>query len=287
MEYILHLLILSCIYIILSQSLNLVAGYGGMMSLAHAVFYGIGAYTTAFLSVNYNIQPILTIPIAVLLSGLLALCISMVAVRTIDDYFIICTMGVQVTFSAILNNCVEITNGPLGIIGIPNMCLGRVVFDNKWCYLCVSLCIVLIGYLLLIKISTSAFGRTLRALNEDEIFTQALGKNIYLTKTIAFTISAMYAATAGVLYAHYISYIDPSSFSMDESIFILSIVIIGGMQNYKGSAIAAFVLIIIPESLRFIGLPLSTSANLRQILYGVALIIMMLKPNIKRGQKTR
>lgn len=96
MEYILHLFILVCIYIMLSQSLNLAAGFGGMVSLAHAGFYGIGAYTAALLAINYQVSFLISLPIAMILSGLLALLVSTIALRTVDDYFIICTLGIQV-----------------------------------------------------------------------------------------------------------------------------------------------------------------------------------------------
>jgi branched-chain amino acid transport system permease protein len=121
----------------------------------------------------------------------------------------------------------------------------------------------------------TSFGRTLRALSEDEIFSQSLGKNVYLSKVIAFTVSAMLAAIPGVLYAHYISYIDPTSFTVDESIFILSIVIIGGMRNLWGCVLAASFLVLLPEALRFVGMPNAVAANMRQIIYGGILIFMM------------
>ena len=100
---------------------------------------------------------------------------------------------------------------------------------------------------------------------------------MYLAKVTSFTIGGTFAAIPGVLYAHYISYIDPTSFTVNESIFILSIVIIGGMRNLWGSVIAAAVLIILPEALRFIGMPSNIAANMRQIIYGFALVVMMFK----------
>jgi branched-chain amino acid transport system permease protein len=104
---------------------------------------------------------------------------------------------------------------------------------------------------------------------------RTLGKNVYLSKVIAFTVGAMLAAIPGVLYAHYISYIDPTSFTVDESIFILSIVIIGGMRNLWGSVLAAAFLVFLPEFLRFVGMPNTIAANMRQIIYGGILIFMM------------
>lgn len=277
MEYLLHLLILIGIYIMLSQSLNLSAGFGGMISLAHAGFYGIGAYSAAILSVSYQLPFPIVLPVAMIVSGLFALIVSSIALRTVDDYFIICTLGIQIIVFSIMNNWMSLTNGALGISGIPSINLFDFSIDEKFPFLIIILFFVIGVFVFLQYITKSSFGRTLRALSEDEIFTQSLGKNVYLSKVIAFTLGAMLATIPGVLYAHYISYIDPTSFTVDESIFILSIVIIGGMRNLWGSVVAAAFLVLLPEVLRFIGLPNSIAANLRQIIYGGILIFMMFK----------
>ena len=277
MEYLLHLFILVGIYVMLAQSLNLSAGFGGMISLAHAGFYGMGAYTAALLSVNYQTPFLLALPVAMLLSGALALVVSAIALRTVDDYFIICTLGIQVVVFSLMNNWMSLTRGPLGIPGIPSISLFGIAIESKWAFLLLTLVFVALVFFFLKKLTNSAFGRTLRALSEDEIFAQSLGKNVYLAKVIAFTIGAMIAAIPGALYAHYISYIDPTSFTVDESIFILSIVIIGGMRNLWGSVAAAAFLVFLPEVLRFVGMPNSIAANMRQIIYGGVLIFMMFK----------
>ena len=119
MEYALHLGILICIYTILGQSLSLVAGYSGQISLAHAGFYGIGAYTTALLSVNYGTPAIIKLLFALTFSGLIGYLVAKVAVKTVDDYYIIITLGIQVIIFSAMNNWQEVTRGPLGISGIP------------------------------------------------------------------------------------------------------------------------------------------------------------------------
>jgi len=277
MEYLLHLLILVGIYIMLSQSLNLSAGFGGMISLAHAGFYGVGAYTAALLAVNFQVSFLTALPIAMLLSGLLALAVSAIALRTIDDYFIICTLGIQIIIVALMNNWMSLTRGPLGIPGIPNIQLFGIGVEGRWAFLLLTLFFVVLVFFFLKKLTRSSFGRTLRALSEDEIFTQSLGKNVYLSKAIAFTIGAMIAAIPGALYAHYISFIDPTGFTINESIFILSIVILGGMRNLWGSVVAAAFLVLLPEALRFVGMPNAIAANMRQIIYGGILIFMMFR----------
>lgn len=233
----------------LAQSLNLSAGFGGLVSLANAGFYGIGAYTAAILSVNYQISFMLILPVAITISGLLALIVAAIAIRTIEDYFIICTLGIQVIVFSIMNNWMGMTNGPLGISGIPSLSISDIDFGSKISFLIISIVFASLIYLLLRYVTNTAFGRTLRSLSEDEIFTASLGKNVYLTKIVAFTLSGMLSAIPGVLYAYYISFIDPTSFTVDESIFILSIVIIGGLQNLKGSMYAAAFLVLLPEAL--------------------------------------
>jgi branched-chain amino acid transport system permease protein len=275
MEYFLHLLILITIYVMLSQSLSLTAGFAGMVSLAHAGFYGIGAYTAALLSVNFHIPFLVTLPCAMIICGVVALIVSTIALRTVEDYFIICTLGIQVIIFSLMNNWMALTKGPLGIPGIPAISIFGFELTGKISFLVLSIILTVLIFLLLRFITKSSFGRVLKALSEDEIYTQAIGKNVYLSKVTAFTISAMIAAVPGVLYAHYISYIDPTSFTVNESIFILSIVIIGGMRNLWGMVFASAFLVLLPEALRFIGLPNSVAANLRQIIYGAMLIFVI------------
>lgn len=275
MEYLFHLSILICIYTILAQSLSLVAGYSGQISLAHAGFYGIGAYTTALLSVNYDFPPIVNLIAAMFLSGIIAYIVSKVAVRTVDDYYVFITLGIQVVIFSIMNNWQDVTNGPLGIPGIPAFSVFGFEFDDKFAFLLLAAFFAALVWFLLANITKSPFGRVLRALSEDEIYAKSLGKDVAQAKVVSFVISGMLASIAGVLYAHYISYIDPTSFTVDESIFILSIVIIGGMRNLLGIFYAAAFLVLLPEILRFVGMPSSIAANMRQIFYGVALILVI------------
>ena len=282
MDYILHLGILICIYTILAQSLSLVAGYSGQISLAQAGFYGIGAYVSALLSVNFGYPVLLTLPLAMILSGLIAYVVSKVAVKTVDDYYIIITLGIQVVIFSILNNWQEVTRGPLGIPGIPSFSLFGFEFDSKIAFLLLSVFFVGLVWFILHNLTRSPFGRVLRALSEDEVYTKSLGKDVGKYKVVSFVLSGMLASIAGVLYAHYISYIDPTSFTIDESIFILSIVIIGGMRNLRGIFLAAAFLVLLPEALRFVGMPSSIAANMRQIIYGIALVLVIFQMDKKR-----
>jgi branched-chain amino acid transport system permease protein len=277
MDYILHLLILICFYTILAQSLNSSAGFSGLISLAHAGFYGIGAYTTAILSQQFGLSFWISLPFAMVLCFCISYIVSLIALRTVDDYFIICTLGIQVIIFSIMNNWMEVTRGPLGIPGIPPITIFGFELSSKISFLILSVIFMLLVWFIVNNLSKSGFGKSLKAISEDEIYSQSIGKNVYQLKITSFTISAVIATIPGALYAHYISYIDPTSFTVAESIFILSIVIIGGMGNLKGSFYAAVFMVLLPELLRFVGLPSSVAANLRQIIYGLILIIVMMK----------
>jgi branched-chain amino acid transport system permease protein len=275
MEYILHLAIMILIYTLLAQSLNLAAGHTGLISLAHAGFYGIGAYTTAILSVKFGYPIWLNIPIAILICGTIACIVSLIALRTVEDYFIICTLGIQVIIYLLLNNWTSLTRGPMGISGIPPVRFFGLSSGSRIYFLLLTLFFVAVCWKLFKNMAASGFGLILIAISEDEIYTTSLGKDVYASKIIAFTISASLAAIPGSLYAHYVSYIDPTSFTVNESIFILSIVIIGGPGSLKGSLFASAFMILLPEALRFIGMPEDIAANMRQIIYGFILVVIM------------
>lgn len=197
------------------------------------------------------------------------------ALRTVADYFIICTMGVGVILFSVMNNWIDLTRGPLGIPGIPAVTLFEHPLTAKWEWVLLAGALYSAVFWVAGDLKQSALGRVLVAISEDEIFCHSLGKNVGLAKLQSFVLGAMLAAVPGALYAHYVSFIDPTSFRIHESIFILSIIIVGGMGNLWGSLAAAAFMILVPEALRFVGLPGSIAANVRQIIYGAALILVI------------
>jgi branched-chain amino acid transport system permease protein len=284
LEYILHLLIFIVFYTLLAQSLNVSAGLTGLISLAHAGFYGIGAYTTAILSQQFQLPLWINLPVAMVVCLFVSLVVSLIALRTVNDYFIICTLGIQVVIFSLMNNWMGLTKGPLGISGIASVSLFGITFDHKVSFLLLSLVFMVIVWYALNNLFNSAFGKTLLAISEDEIYAESIGKNVYQSKVVSFAISAVVAAIPGALYAHYISYIDPSSFTVTESIFILSIVIIGGMGNLTGSFLASTFMVVLPEILRFVGTPNNIAANMRQMIYGAILVFVMMSGSKGLGQ---
>ncbi len=276
MTYLLHIFILIGIYVILSVSLNLLAGYTGILSMAHAAFYGIGAYVVALLALSVHTPFILNILLAIIAAGAFGAIVGIPSLRIKDDYFIIATFAFQIITFSVLNNLVSFTGGPMGLPGIPQPVIFGLKIDNHWSFLILTTILAVFTYFIANRIVSSPYGRILKAIREDEVFTQSLGKNVAAFKVKIFMVSAALASIAGVLYATYITYIDPTSFTVNESIFIISIVIIGGAGNLKGSVVGAIVLVMLPELLRFVGLPNSVAANIRQMLYGGLLVVFML-----------
>lgn len=276
MEYILHIAVLVTIYATLAMSLDLVVGHTGLLSIAHAAFYGIGAYTSALLSIHFQVPFPIALAGAMTAGILVSFAVSVPALRLRDEYFVIATFAFQVIIFSVFNNWIEVTRGPLGIPGIPPPTLFGWRLGTKPEMLVLGLTVLGITYLIVRRLSASGFGRVLRAIREDESFAQSLGKNTVRFKVIAFTISAALAALAGSLYAHYITYIDPTTFTVMESILIVSMVIIGGAGSHLGAIVGAVVLTVMPELLRFVGLPAPVAANVREIIYGALLVLMML-----------
>jgi len=276
MEYFLHILILIGIYTILSISLNLLAGYTGILSVAHAAFYGVGAYVAALMALKLHTPFPLNLFLAIGAATLFGAVVGIPSLRIKDDYFVIATFAFQIITFSLLNNLVSFTGGPMGLPGIPQPVIFGFTVSGHIPFLILTFIFCVLTFWIANRIVASPFGRVLKAIREDEVFAQACGKDVSAYKVTIFMIGAGLAAIAGVLYATYISFIDPTSFTVMESIFIISIVIIGGAGNLWGSVVGAAVLVTLPELLRFVGLPNSVAANIRQILYGGLLVAFML-----------
>lgn len=276
MQYLIHISILIGIYTILAVSLNLIAGYTGLLSIAHAAFYGIGAYTVALMALNLHTPFWINCLSATAIAGLIGFIVGVPALQTRGDYFTIATFGLQVIIFNIFNNWVDLTRGPMGLTGIPQPSLWLWQISTPLEFLVLTLAVCTLVLWIAYRIANSPFGRLLKAIREDEIFALSLGKNVFTYKIAIFVIGAMMAAIAGCLYAIYVTFIDPTSFTVTESIFIISIVIIGGAGNLWGSIVGTAFLIALPELLRFLGLPITLAANVRQIFYGSLLIAFML-----------
>jgi branched-chain amino acid transport system permease protein len=277
MEYLLHILIITGIYIILTLSLNLVVGYTGLPALGHAAFSCVGAYTSALLALNLGVSPWLGLLIGACVAALLGVVVGFPSLRLKGDYLALATFGLGVIVYSVAKNWVSLTRGPMGLPGIPGFSIFGFQISEIWQYLILVTLFVFLTYFVIGRVVNSPFGRILRGIREDELATLAMGKNVNSHKILVFVIGAFFAGIAGSLYAHYITFIDPSSFTVMESIIILLMVVFGGMGSLPGSFVGAAILVIFPELLRFIGMPSAIAAPLRQMIYGLLLIVLMIK----------
>ena len=273
-----HIFILILIYIVLAVSLNLALGYTGLLNLGHVAFFGIGAYTSALLAIEG--MPYLA---AMLFAGLLASAFGYLLVIATDklrgDYLAMATLGFSFVVYSLLLNLRDLTRGAMGIPGIPRPeILGFTVRTNDQ-YLIFALIVCVASILIIYRIVNSPFGKLLEATRDNAVCLRVLGKNTFSLKYKAMMISAFFAGIAGSLYAHYISFIDPTSFYISELILVLTIVIVGGLASIKGSIIAPIIIIYVPELLRMLDLPGSVIGPVRQAMYAVILIaILMIRP---------
>ncbi len=285
MSYLCHVLIYIDIYVILALSLNLVLGYSRLFTLAHASYFSVGAYTYALASVRLGWGFVRAGLAAVLVAAALSFLISLPAWRFTGDFFVLISIAVQtVLFSVFYNwrtpdapigSWQNLTNGSFGIAGIPHPAIPGIRFDTI-CSMAVfasfMTSVLAVIYLILLD---SPWGRLLEIIRDDELAARGLGKNVRLTRVQIFCIACGSAGLAGAIYASYVSYVDPSSASLEHSILILSMVIVGGAGNFRGPVLGAVVLVLIPELLRFAGLPDQLAANLELMAYGVLLVAFM------------
>lgn len=275
MEYILHIIIMLNIYVLLVLSVNLPIGMANLLTMCQAAFYGIGAYISAYFLMQFHL-PFLIIAIVVMcITGLTSCIISFASVKLKGDYFILASLGFQMIVYTVLYNWIDVTNGPYGIVGIPTIELIGMWRIDVWGYFILTTLMSCAVIMVFRSIKESPYGRVLKAMRLDETSVKSLGRNTVMFKSWAFFLSAAFSGLGGLLYASYVNYIDPTSFTLDESIFIVSALFVGGVGNIKGPVLGAVFVVLLPEILRFVGIPDAIAANMRQIIYGMALVLVM------------
>jgi branched-chain amino acid transport system permease protein len=264
--YLFRLAQLGSIMIILAVSLNLLTGTLGLLSLAHASFYGLGAYISALLAVKLGLPfPVTLLASGVftaLLAGIMAVSIS----RLVRLFFAVGTLAIGELIGLALLNWTDLTNGPMGVRGIPS----AQIFDRQFTspleiyYVCAVTMLVCVWFVH--RITHSYFGTALRAAREDDQAAAGMGLPGPWLKIFAFATSAGVAGIAGSLLAHTTNFISPDMFRLGDSIFILTMVVIGGLGSVMGAVLGAILLVLLPEVTRDLG-------QLRMLLVGVVLFI--------------
>ena len=276
MDYVYHILILVIMYAILVQSLNLIMGYVGVISMGHAVFSGIGAYTAAILSIHLGSNFLIGLAVGFVFSGLVGALLALPSLRVRDEYLIVFTVGFQMVVFEFMLTARGITQGQGGIPGIPPAELLGISFHTPLRFLPLLAVMGLICFAIAWRVTHSPFGRVLKAIREDESACRALGKNTLFFKVLVFGLSGGLAALTGSLMAHYISFISPFSFTIEVSVFIIVMVVLGGEANFWGPIMGAAILMGITEALRFVPGASNYIDAAREIFYGLILMFLMI-----------
>ncbi len=275
MEYLSHIVNLALFYVALTVSLNLILGYGGMASLSHAAFFCIGGYVSAIvtlqLSAHFLVGVVLAVAITMVVGGVLAAPF----IRVKEEYVLLFTLSFQMVIYHLMMSMDGITGGDSGIFGVPLPEILGWSPESPVQFLPLMAAVLVLVYWIALKVTRSPFGRVLKGCREDDSAVSSLGKNVLKFKVTIFMVGTGVAAGMGAIFAHYTQFINPSIGSLDESILIIAMVVLGGTANLMGSAVGATLLIIIPEVLNFIPGASDLIVPLRGAIYGMLLIIFM------------
>jgi len=277
--YLLHICIMSGLYLTIALGLNIQLGSTGMVNFAFASFFGVGAYTSALLTINSHFSFWLGILAAIIMSALFGLLIGSLTLKSTGFYYALVTMAFQIIFHLLVNN-LEFTGGSGGISNIPFPTIGKYSFSSslnifginlpfQTNYYYLVLAVVLFSLYLAKRLYNSRTGLVWNAIREDEIAAKCQGINVNKGKLEASAIGAIFGGMAGAIYAHYISFISPESFTFHFSVMLICIVILGGLDNILGVIIGAVLLTVIPEKIRFF-------AEARMLFYGIIIIVVLI-----------
>lgn len=270
-DYAIHLEILIGIALILAQGLNVVFGYGGLLNLAHIAVYALGGYTTALLATELGKPAWFCLLASMAVGAFCALPIGAIALRLRGDYFAIGSLAFSAMVTAVLVNWKDVTHGVLGIPGIPRPEIFGISLKEGYQFRNFILVINMLVAAALYGFARSPIARLLRAQREHLEAAQAIGIEPRAIRQDAFLIASALAGLAGSLYTYHINYIDPSSFSFSEMVFVLSIVVIGRPGSYWGIIGATALLVLLPEPLRQLPLPSSVLGPMRQLIHALLL----------------
>jgi len=268
-DYYLSIMIFVGINAIIVMGLSLLMGYAGQISLGHAAFFGIGAYCSGVLTVKLGFSIFTAFFCGIFLSIVMAMTIAIPTLKLKGHYLAVATLGFGEIIYVIFNELLEITGGPSGLSGIPSIHFFGYAFKGGWRYFYLVWTVAILLLIFSLNIIHSRIGRALRAVHGSEVAAQAMGVNVSQLKIQVFVLSAIYASVAGTLYAHFVTFISPSTFSLFVSILLLMMVVIGGGGSIWGALLGAGILTILPESLR-------AFRDFDILVYGVILMTILL-----------
>jgi len=285
MNYFFHLIIYFDIYAIVAMSLNLVVGYCGLLTLAHAGYFAVGSYVYALITLKLHAGFLPASAMAVAIASLLSFAVSLPAWRFKGDFFVMVSLAVQALIFGLCQNWVSsdaepgtlrnLTNGTFGLSEIPKPDLFGWQLNDPSSIAIFATAIALICGVVSGVLLFSPWGRLLQVMRDDDLAARGVGKNTRLVKLQAFAIACGMVAIGGAIYAAYVGFIDPTLAALDQSILMLCMVLLGGVGNFRGPLVGTFVLLAIPELLKFAAIPDGIAANIRLLLYGLLLVVMV------------
>ena len=268
-DYYTDVAILVCIYIILALGVNIVIGFSGLLHLGFAAFYGIGAYTNALLTTHFGLGFWSALPLTLIVTSVSGLLLAVPSFRLRGDYLAIVTLGFGEIIRLVLNNWDSVTRGPNGISNIPSpFILGFEISSLKFYYYLVLFFVFLAAFIVN-RVHRSRTGRAWLSIREDETAAEAMGINTKKYKFMALTFGAFWAGLAGALFASKMHFVSPESFSFMESVFVVCMIILGGLGSIPGVILGSLILVLLPELLR-------EFQSYRMLALGIGLVLMMI-----------
>ncbi len=275
--YIINLAVLIGINAILAVTLNFILGYAGIFSIAHAMFFGVGAYTAAFVAMKFGVGFIPATLAGMVVSGVISLALALPALRVRGEYFVAASLGLQMLAITIFSEWKPVTGGIGGIISIPPASILGFEFTDPLHFLGLTLVCLVLVLVVIRQLVRSSFGRSLKAIRDDEVAASAFGKNVAVIKTLAVVVACSLAAIAGSLFAFYLSFINVESFVLDVSVQVMAMVIIGGTATLLGPVIGAILVLLLPALLSYLPyLPPTEIGSIQQVIYGLAMVLLMI-----------
>jgi branched-chain amino acid transport system permease protein len=275
--YAVNLAVLISINAILAVTLNFILGYAGIFSLAHALFFGVGAYTATFVTMKFGTGFISATIAGMALSALISLALALPALRVRGEYFVAASLGLQMLAITVFTEWKSVTGGIGGLTNIPPASVAGFEILQPEYFLALALICLVVVILVVRALVRSSFGRSLKAIRDDETAASAFGKNVAVIKTMAVVVSSALAAVAGSLYAFYLSFINVESFGLETSIQVMAMVIIGGTATLVGPVLGSILILLLPAGLSYLPyLPTTEIGSIQQIGYGLAMVLLMI-----------
>jgi branched-chain amino acid transport system permease protein len=261
-----HVLVLAGLFILMALGFDLVLGYLGELSLGHAAFFGIGAYSTALLTRNFGVPFPVDLLMAALVTGVFGFLIGAPSLRLKGPYFAIVTFGFAEILRLVVLNWTSVTRGPMGLPDVPHPELGPFSIDSELDYYYLVLVLIALAIFVTRRLLDSPVGHAFLAIRENEELAAATGVPTFRFKLIAFVTGMMFTGAAGSVYARYVHFVDPTALSFYYTVTVVSMVIVGGQGSIVGTVLGALVFTLLPEYLR-------VAERARLVIFGAFLMV--------------